>query len=784
MRRGKCRSLLVRFLLVAHYSVVMTKKALLLSLVALVNPCSSAPWFEEMQFGPAWSNTFSDSYQGKNRVAAYKGVLVDLGGRKHCAMFDTETLRWVSGYAGFVKWGGTPWTGAHGSLVTLNDQTPIFITDSTSGYADASGSFDDKRPLQGFGNLPADHGRYVGYYRNGGTIVFASEVLGAKVLEASTADLAGPELFAITRHWEIGARSKDLLILLADESGDMEISADGKSAKSASGLFAELNSASSNVSLAAAEGRKNRLVLRVPAGKNPVKFQVALARGQKPTTAVPLSLSDLTKGGSPQYTETLTSTGTMGKPDEGSAWAVDQISLPQSNPWKSNLRFGGFDFLDENTAVLSTWNGDVWTVSGFQKDISKLTWRRIASGLFETLGVKVVNGTIYVNGRDQITRLHDLNKDGEIDYFEAFNRDVIISSNFHEFAFDLQTDKQGNFYFCKGSPVKGGGRGFDQILPNHGIVAKISPDGKKFEVVATGLRAPGGLAVGPEGQITTGENEGTWQPCCKVNYFTPAQAPAFLGTEPSRHEIGKDRPFHEPICYLPMSVDNSGGSQVWIPQNTDFGLKSGELIHLSYGQSSLYRVLPSAAGDILQGGVVKIPAKMQSSAMRARFHQDGSLFVLGFRGWQTNAPTECAFQRVRFVKDQAVLIPSAQKITSKGVLLTFDQKLDEELAKDPSSFAVERWNYVRGPQYGSGEFSVDQPDTQALENALKSESKNVHVHDKVEVLSTKLSADGKSVELELKDMKPCMTLKVGYDLESTDGAVMIGTVYSTVKKLP
>jgi hypothetical protein len=29
-----------------------------------------------------------------------------------------------------------------------------------------------------------------------------------------------------------------------------------------------------------------------------------------------------------------------------------------------------------------------------------------------------------------------------------------------------------------------------------------------------------------------------------------------------------------------------------------------------------------------------------------------------------------------------------------------------------------------------------------------------------------------------------MTLKVGYDLESTDGAVMIGTVYSTVKKLP
>lgn len=760
------------------------KKSFLFSLAVALLPCSAAPWFEEMQFGPAWSNTFGDHYQGKTRIAAYKGVLVDLGGRKQCALFDTETLRWVSAYAGFVKWGGTPWTGVHGQLVTLHDQSPVFVTDSTSGYADASGSFDDKRSIKGFGNLPADHGRYVGYYKSGNTIVFASEVLGSTVWESTSADSHGDELDAIRRHWQIGARGKDLLILLADESGDFEISAGGKSAKSSSGLFVELGISLDGISLATAEGRNNRLVLRVPAGKNPVKCQAVLARGHQVAAAEPLDLSDLTKGGSPQYPQTLPSSGTLGKPDEGSAWAVDQISLPANNPWKSNLRFGGFDFLDENTAVVSSWNGDVWTVSGFQQDITKLTWRRIASGLFETLGVKVVNGAIYVNGRDQITRLHDLNKDGEIDYFEAFNRDVIISSNFHEFAFDLQTDSQGNFYFCKGSPVKGGGRGFDQILPHHGIVAKISPDGKKFEVIASGLRAPGGLAVGPEGQVTTGENEGTWQPCCKINYFTPSQAPAFLGTEPSRHDIGKDKPFHEPICYLPMSVDNSGGSQVWVPQNKDFGLKAGELIHLSYGQSSLYRVLPSPAGDTLQAGVVKIPAKLQSSAMRARFHKDGSLFVLGFRGWQTNAPTECAFQRVRFVKDQSVLIPSAQKITAKGVVLTFDQPLDQELATDPGSFAIERWNYVRGPQYGSGEFSVDKPDTVALENALKSESKNIRVHDKVEVLSAKLSADGKSVELELKDMKPCMTLKVGYDLESTDGEVMIGTVYSTVKKLP
>jgi hypothetical protein len=230
-----------------------------------------------------------------------------------------------------------------------------------------------------------------------------------------------------------------------------------------------------------------------------------------------------------------------------------------------------------------------------------------------------------------------------------------------------------------------------------------------------------------------------------------------------------------------MNVDNSGGSQVWVPPGVDFGLKAGELIHLSYGKSSLYRVLPSKVGDTMQGGVVKIPVKLQSSAMRARFHADGSMFVLGFRGWQTNAPTECAFQRVRYVKEEPVLIPTSQKITSTGVVLTFDQKLDEELATDVSSYTVERWKYVRGPQYGSGEFSIDAPDAAAEENALKAESQKVSKHDTVTVLSAKLLDDGKSVAIEIKDMKPAMQLKIGYDLETENGDVMIGEIFSTVK---
>jgi hypothetical protein len=64
------------------------------SLLLLGLPLSAAPWYEEMKFGPAWSNTFQDFYQGKPRTAAYKGILIDLGARKSIGW--TSTHEWLA----------------------------------------------------------------------------------------------------------------------------------------------------------------------------------------------------------------------------------------------------------------------------------------------------------------------------------------------------------------------------------------------------------------------------------------------------------------------------------------------------------------------------------------------------------------------------------------------------------------------------------------------------------------------------------------------------------------
>jgi len=724
-------------------------------------------WFEKMDIGPAWMNTFDDYIDGKKRGGTLKGIAIDLdeGWR---GLFDTETLQLVSIYQGGIQWGGTPWKGNHGALVTLDNKVPLQITASGIGWADPEGSFEDKRAIKGFGNLP--HATFSGHYRHGREVVLEYTVNGREVMDHLTRDGS-----TVTRALRFSPHGQPLTMVVADEIEDFQIAADGKSAKSANGLEVVV---SAGGKLLTDSSKASRLLVEIAADKSEIITQLGFARNAIPILGKVPDFKKLTSGGPGIWQEIITTAGVVSDKKD-SSYVTDVATLPEKNPWGANLRFGGFDFIDGDSAALSSWNGDVWIVRGLEGDWKELKWQRIASGLFEPLGVKVVDGQIYVNGRDQITKLIDLNGDGETDYFKVFNRDVYITKNFHEFAFDLQTDKAGNFYFSKGGPVRDGGRNFEKILPHHGIIAKISPDGKKFEVIATGLRAPGGLGIGPDGQITTGENEGSWQPCCKINFMNIKDAPAFFGTEPTRQDLA-DAPYTAPLVYLPMDVDNSGGSQIWLPDFAKFGLKTGELIHLSYGKSSLYRVLPVVRNGKMQGGVVKLPVNLQSSAMRARFHPDGSLFVLGFRGWQTNAPSICAFQRIRHNPEVGLKLPEKLEYTDTGVKIHFPTELDAELATDPSSYSAQRWNYVRGPQYGSGEFSVDAPDTEALEKALQSESLKHRSRDTVKISSAKLSSDGKVVELVLDGMKPSMSLKVAYDLENTDGDVMIGEIHATV----
>lgn|GEM_PF-6477599 len=74
--------------------------------------------------------------------------------------------------------------------------------------------------------------------------------------------------------------------------------------------------------------------------------------------------------------------------------------------------------------------------------------------------------------------------------------DCHLTRQFHEFALDLQTDAEGNFYYGKGTTPGRGGPKFDLWSIHNGAFIKVSKDGSKLDVIARGLRAPNGIAIG------------------------------------------------------------------------------------------------------------------------------------------------------------------------------------------------------------------------------------------------------------------------------------------------
>lgn len=676
-------------------------------------------------------------------------------------IFDTELCRYAACWrGGFLNLRGIAFDGVHGVNPSVKGQQQLG-TLPLPGVAKA-GQFADPRGIP-HGPLPRDWAKYQGLYRHEDGIVLAYSANGRTVLDSPGVEAAGESL-VFTRTLNITAGDAPLEMIIVDVAGAKGIVTNQSAVLEAGDRATVISASSGQLSIL----ESGRVVLRI--GPETAQIKLAMWRGEKSKAAAvqkrpvgsPRDLTPLTKGGAPGWTETVVTEGQLAAADANQAYVVDTLTLPDANPYHSWMRIGGFDFLPGGKAALSTWSGDVWVCSGIDDRLDKLTWRRFATGLFHPLGLKVVDGQIFVHGRDQLTRLHDLNNDGEADYYECFHNDVSITPNFHEFSYDLETDRAGNFYFTKGGPVRAGGGGWDKIVPHHGCLMKVAADGHMLQVVARGFRAPSGMAVGPEGELTVGDNEGTWTPAVSLNWITPGGfygVPDFAGVTP------KPRRRDLPLCWIPKDIDNSNGGQVWISGN-DFGPLSGQLLHTSYGTCTLFSVLHEEVGGQRQGGVVPLPLRFHSGLFRARFHQqDNALYLAGLRGWQTRAGQDGGFYRVRYT-GRPYYLPTALRATPAGIALSFAVPLDRTAAEDVDNYHIEQWNYRWTPSYGSPHFKASNPKQQG--------------HDEVEIDEAMLSDDGKTVLLKIADLTPVMQMQTRFTLQTADGVAIKNAVYHTL----
>jgi cytochrome c5 len=278
--------------------------------------------------------------------------------------------------------------------------------------------------------------------------------------------------------------------------------------------------------------------------------------------------------------------------DTKGAFAWERFTLPQSNPWRARLRPSGLDFTpDGQAALVCTWDGDVWRVSGLSENATAVSWRRIASGLFQPLGLKVRGSEIFVTCRDQLVALRDLDGDGETDFYESINSDHQVTDHFHEFAMGLQTDAAGNFYYAKSAR-----HARTPLVPQHGTLLKISADGTKTEILANGFRAANGVCLNPDGSFFVTDQEGHWMPMNRVNRVTPGK---FFGNMWSYGAPADtaDSAMAPPLLWVDKAIDRSPAELLWI-NSAKWGALDGALLNLSYGQGRLEIVFADGTGDL------------------------------------------------------------------------------------------------------------------------------------------------------------------------------------------
>ena len=447
--------------------------------------------------------------------------------------------------------------------------------------------------------------------------------------------------------------------------------------------------------------------------------------------------------------------------DLGQPFAIDKINWPEQNPWASWLRFGGLDFFpDGNRAALSTWSGDVWTVTGLNDTLDTLIWQRIATGLNQPLGLKIVGQQIYVLGRDQITRLVDLNADGETDFYENFNNDTYNSEHFHEQSMDLQTDAAGNFYYMKGAR-----HALPAQHPHHGTLIRVSPDGEQSTVLAYGFRVSNGLGIGPGPTFYGTDQEGYWMPANRINRITVPNK--FYGNCWGWYPTSEMPDSYEPpLCWIAPFVDRSPAAPVWIPTGT-WGKMGDSLLSLSYGTGKVYAVLEHQTDAIVQGALTELGVELPTGLMRGRFHPiSRDLYLVGLFGWSSDKQEDTGFYRVRMT-GAPLRTPKSFRAVNDGLIIDFYTSLAPASAQNPENWRVQSWEYRWTEYYGSPQLKrsgEEGRDTHPVESAT-------------------LSADGKTVFLKIPSLTPTMQFHINITGSFADGIPLDCYLHGTIHTL-
>jgi len=423
-------------------------------------------------------------------------------------------------------------------------------------------------------------------------------------------------------------------------------------------------------------------------------------------------------------------------------------------------------FSPEGELFVANRAGDIW-----RADKNARNWRLFATGLHEPLGLLVDSSRVaYVVHRPELARLEDTDGDGRADRFTTINETWGLTGNYHEFAYGLRRDKEGNFVGSLGLD-SGGEREFQTIgltrgtlvkdrvrnetqwslIPYRGWSFKVTPSGE-FVPWSYGFRQPSGIGVSPEGEVFSSDNQGDWVASSglihhKQNHFyghpgamkwLPGGPPAIASAE----EMGRMRT--PPAVILPHgALGGSPGEPVWDQTGGKFGPFTGQVFIGDFSKLISRIFLEKIDGEY-QGAAFPFlrEASLRQGNMRLAFSPDGVLYVgQTSRGWGVGD----GLQRIVWDGKAPIEIQSV-RLLDQGFALDFTVPLNATEAAKPANYRLKRFRYLYHEKYGSPR--IDETP--------------------VAIEAVRVAADARRVELTLRSLEPGYVYE--FQLESLTAA--------------
>ena len=704
--------------------------------------------------------------------------------------FEHDTLRMAAAWTGdFVDWNGIQFNGRHG--VHLRSSGEIVASNPNSpGWSDPRNTASPTEPPRvigrdnrQYGPLPNDWAKFKGIHRFQNRVILDYTVGQTEVLEhPNLINAEDAPVFVRTLQLESTNKALEAVVLTMQDGDAAEYHADGIdgdriSIMKPSGELVSISlSGFTRQSSLLVRDRQVIAVLSPDATRSRGSIVITTAKWNQENRSrirtqlelLPSDLTAWTRGGPAQYTTKLEVPAKRWF--ESETWEVEELARPENNPWLARTRITGMDFSPKgNSLVTCTWDGDVWRVEQLNSLGSKnstLTWTRIASGLFQPLGILWERDRLLVTCRDQIVALRDKNNDGEMDHYECFNSDHQVTEHFHEFAMGLQRNTEGDYFYAKSAR-----HALKAVVPHHGTLLRVSGDGRHTDIIATGFRAANGVCLNDDGTYIVTDQEGHWNPKNRINWVREG---GFYGNMFGYHDVTdpSDEAMSSPLCWITNAFDRSPAELLWA-KTDQWGELNGKLLNLSYGYGRIYVVphefLPTDAKKTgnsnsvtgqPQGGMCPLPIPdLPTGMIRGRFSPvDGQLYVGGMFSWAgSRQEQEGGLFRIRY-RGGAHQLPIEIHAVHQGIEITFSEPLDRAAAENPNNYSIKTWDLLRTKNYGSPH----------LNEAMRS------------VASATLLNDQRTIRLTIPELKPTRGMEITCNLMDKKGSKFSRVIHNTI----